>query len=146
MEPPDRGPRLNRSLERLPTSQALPPQLPPVMATGDEGIPARWYRREWRHWPVGWQIASLGACIGVVALLFGRGPSEVLATWTGAGMPAEAVANRVEPSVAALQVLWRVVFEPLLPAAVAVVVAMVVACVAIGLTLHYVVSGRTWHR
>ncbi len=146
MEPADRNQRLTRSLERLHTPQAPPPQSPRVMATADEGIPARWYRREWRQWPVGWQIASLGACIGVVVLLFGRGPSEVLATWTGAGASAEAVASRVEPSIAALQVLWRVVFEPVVPIAAGVVAVMVVACVVIGLMLHYVVSGRTWDR
>jgi len=109
---------------------------------------APWYRREWRQWPVGVQVLSLGLLIGIVALLLGRSPSGLLAGWIVAETvpSSEAVTSRVEPSVAALLVLWRVVVEPLVPVAFGVVIVMALACVVIGLLLHYVVSGRTWHR
>jgi hypothetical protein len=107
-----------------------------------------WYRRDWRQWPSGVQVVSLGVLIGIVALLLGRGPSSLLAGWIveDAVPSSEAVTSRVEPSVAALLVLWRVVVEPLVPVAFGVVIVMALACVVIGLLLYYVVSGRTWHR
>lgn len=145
MEPHDADVRLNGSLERRQPHE-VPPSL--VSAVMREETPGPWYRRGWREWPPGWQVASLGGLIGVVALLLGRGPSSLVAGWLVADtLPAsESVTAPVEPSVAALLVIWRVVVEPLVPVAFGIVIVMALACVVIGLLLHYVVSGRTWHR
>jgi hypothetical protein len=46
----------------------------------------------------------------------------------------------------AVHVVWRVVFEPVVPYAVAVAVLMVVACVAFATALNHVVLERASHR
>ncbi len=148
MEPADLDRRLNRALERLPAPVAPETLLRRVMQTVDSRAHAPWYRREWRQWPLAWQVVSVAAGIGFVALALGRGPSPAVTTWvTGETLaPAQAVTSQVEPTVAALQILWRVVVEPLVPGLFALAMLMFVACVAIGLTLNYVVLGRTWQR
>lgn len=148
MEPADIDRRLNRALERLPMPLAPETLLPKVMQGVHARVALPWYRRAWRAWPLGWQVLSVGACIAVVVLVFSRGPSPALTAWiTGETLaPAQVVTSQVEPTVAALQILWRVVFEPLVPAIFVLAMLMCVACVAIGLTLNYVVLGRTWQR
>ena len=75
-------------------------------------------------------------------------PSPAMVAWlTGRTLePAEAVTNQVQPTVAALQILWRVVLEPLVPGLFGVVLLMCAACAVIGVTLNYVILGRTWQR
>lgn len=148
MEPADIDARLNRALERLPVPRAPETLLPNVMRAVDSRARLPWYRKEWRLWPVGWQVVSVGAGLALVAAILSLRPAvaltEQLADETLA--PAEAVTNQVEPTVAALQILWRVVIEPLMPVLFGLVMVMAVACVVIGLTLNYVVLGRTWQR
>jgi hypothetical protein len=111
-------------------------------------VHAPWYRTEWRRWPLGWQALSVAACIGTIALVIDRGPSQAVTARVAQEtlVPAQAAVSQVEPTVAALQILWRVVFEPFMPALLGLVMLMCVACVAIGLMLNYVVLGRTWQR
>lgn len=104
-----------------------------------------WYRREWRSWPVGWQVVSGAAGLALVALMVVSSPSNVTVS-TDAVPRAGAVTSQVEPTVAALQILWRVVVEPFVPTLFVLAILMGVAVVAIGLTLNYVVLGRTWQR
>jgi len=148
MEPADIDRRLNRALERLPGPRAPETLLPRVLQAVASRVDAPWYRREWRHWPAGWQVLSVGASIALAVLVFSLGPSPALMSWvTGETIvPAQAVTSQVEPTVAALRILWRVVVEPLVPVLFGLAMMMCVACVAIGLTLNYVVMGRTWQR
>jgi len=145
MEPADTDRRLNRALERLSSPRAPETLVPRVMKAVELREHAPWYRREWRAWPLGWQVLSVAALLGVVVLILTRGPSTGWVTGETLA-PAQAVTSQVEPTVAALQILWRVVIEPLVPVLFALVMVMAVACVAIGLTLNYVVLGRTWQR
>jgi hypothetical protein len=148
MEPADLDHRLNRALERLPAPVAPGTLLQKVMQAVDSRAHTPWYRRAWRLWPLGWQVVSLAGCIGLAALVVDQGPwpafAQVVTRDTLA--PAQAVTSQVEPTVAALQILWRVVIAPLVPVVFAMAMLMCVACVAIGLTLNYVVLGRTWQR
>src|SRR5262245_13236160 len=146
MEPADIDRRLNRALERLPVPRAPETLVPRVMQAIESRTNAPWYRREWRLWPLGWQLLSLGAGLGFVLLALTRGPSTTTLVSDEALAPAQAVTRQVEPTVAALQVLWRVVIEPLVPTVFVLAMLMAVACVVIGLTLNYVVLGRTWQR
>ena len=148
MEPADLDRRLNRALEQLRAPQAPATLLPRVMQAVDSRAHSRWYRRAWRLWPLGWQALSLVASIALIAVVVDRGPSPALTQLVAKQTlaPAQAVTNQVEPTVAALQILWRVVLEPLMPGLFAVAMLMCAACVAIGLMLNYVVMGRTWQR
>ena len=80
-------------------------------------VHAPWYRRAWRDWPVAVQGLSLAAGVVMTVLVVRQGPSPAMVAWlTGRTLePAEAVTNQVQPTVAALQILWRVVLEPLVP-------------------------------
>jgi hypothetical protein len=113
-----------------------------------ERVHAPWYRKEWLLWPLALRVLSGCACVGLAIIVLGRAPSPALTEWVAeeAAAPAQVVTGQVEPTVAALQILWRVVFEPLVPALFALAMLMCVACVVIGLTLNYVVLGRTWQR
>jgi hypothetical protein len=148
MEPADGERRLNRALERLPAVSAPPTLLPRVMRAVESRVYAPWYRRAWRLWPLGWRVFSVAAGIALVLVVVRSDPSPALAERvTGETLaPARAVTSQVEPTVAALLILWRVVFEPLLPGLFAIALLMCVLCVAIGLLINYVVLGRTWQR
>ncbi len=79
---------------------------------------------------------------GVVVVALGLSPqTDRLAD--DALARSQAVSSQVEPTVAALQILWRVVLEPFLPAALGVILVMGAACAAIGLAISYLVLGRT---
>ncbi len=148
MEQADVDRRLDGALERLPAPQAPGTLLLRVMQAVESRAHAPWYRRAWRLWPLGWQALSLVASAGLVAFLGRHAPSPMLMqlvardTWA----PAHAVIRQVEPTVAALQILWRVALEPLVPLTFALAMLMCVASVAIGLTLNFVLLGRTWQR
>jgi hypothetical protein len=109
---------------------------------------APWYRREWRLWPLGWRALAVAVGLAVVFLAVERGPSPSIAGWVAGDTlePARTVTSQVEPTVAAMLILWRVVVEPLMPGLLAIALLMLVLCVAIGLMLNYVVLGRTWQR
>jgi hypothetical protein len=139
MEPGDPPTRLSQAPGALPQTMQSP-TVTPAMQSG-----APWYRREWRDWPF-WlrTVSALGGALVVVAALVVSPSTDRLAD--DALAPAQAVTSQVEPTVAALQVLWRVVVEPLLPVAAAVVLVMGAACAAIGLAINYLVQGRTSRR
>ncbi len=148
MEPADIDRRLDQALERLPPPGAPRTLLPRVMQAVDLRAHAPWYRREWRRWPLGWRVLSLAACMALVALIWGRGPSlGLMQELTRQALaPAQAVTSQVGLMFAALPILWRVVLEPLVPALFGVAMLMCVACVTIVLMLNYVVMGRTWQQ
>lgn len=142
--------RISRALDRLEAPSAPQTLLPSVMAAVHARAYAPWYRREWRLWPHGWQVAS---AVGSVTLLAGAlrwWPSPVLIARllgnSGVLDGAAALSGWVEPTVSAMQILWRVVFEPVVPALCALVMLTGMACVTLGLTLNYVAFGRTWQR
>ncbi len=150
MEPADLDSRLTRALAQLPSPVAPDSLLPRIRQTIGRGRQPPWYRRAWREWPRTWQALSVGASVTAVALVVGQ-PGLIPGDWasanvTAAAEPVQRVTRQVEPTVAALQVLWRVFVEPLAPVLLGLVVVMGTACVVIVLALNYLVVGRTWQR
>ena len=142
MEPADQDRRLSRALARLPAPNAPATLLPGALRRFQVREQPPWYRREWREWPIVWRVLSAMSCAAVVVVALGLSPrTDQLAD--DALARSQAVSSQVEPTVAALQILWRVVLEPLLPAAFGVILVMGAACAAIGLAISYLVLGRT---
>jgi len=101
-------------------------------------------------WPRGWQLASAVGSMSLLAGALGWWPLLALTTGLLGNSRvldgAAALSGRVEPTVVAVQILWRVVFEPIVPALCALAMLTGMACVTLGLTLDYVAFGRTWQR
>lgn len=148
MDPADLERRIDVALKRLPVPAAPPSLVPRVMAAVETVQRAPWYRREWVRWPRAWQAASALAAASLVALLVWWVPSLEAPSWLSApsGQDVAAVTTRVEPTLVAMQILWRVVFEPFVPWFFALAMLMCVAVVVIGITLNYLAFGRTWQR
>lgn len=136
MEPADLERRLGEALARLPLPQAPPTLAPRVMVALARRRGRPWYRREWLEWPRQWQVvsAALGALVIVGLARLDTG---------GAAAVSDA---RVGSTLLAVQILWRVVVEPVLPVVFGLAMVMSLACVALGLTLNFVAQGRTWPR
>jgi hypothetical protein len=125
---------VSREVSRLPTPRAPRTLLPRVMAAVAEMAGRPWYARAWRTWPIGWQIASAVAC-----LLFVAGASlslpvvqefAVLHTSPLAGdltLRFGGVFARLMETSRAIEVVWRVVVEPV---AGYVLIPMLVMCAA----------------
>ena len=136
MEPADLERRLGEALARLPQPKAPASLTPRVMAAIARQAGRPWYRREWLEWPRQWQIVS--AALGAL-LVVGLASVDVGGT--------TAVPDaRVGTTVLAMQILWRVVVEPVLPIVFGLAMVMCLTCVVLGLTLNYVALGRTWPR
>ncbi|MEQ1573894.1 MAG: hypothetical protein ABL993_06560 [Vicinamibacterales bacterium] len=149
-DPADLERRVDHALHGLETPRAPLTLLPRVMAAVHARTSLPWYRREWRLWPLGWQLASGVASAVLLVLALSRWPSLELTPGllrnTGALDGATELTNRVDLALAAVQVLWRVVVEPVVPVLFALTMLTCAACMALGLTLNYIALGRTWQR
>jgi hypothetical protein len=150
MQPADLERMVHRELRRLPSPMAPATLVPRVLAAVQQWSARPWYERAWFTWPIGWQVISLAALVG----LFGAGvmvvPSAeqaieaMVATRVAAvtGMFA-ILAERGGALVAAAQIVWRSLGAPLVPYAFVVVTLMCLACAAFGTALNRVVFERT---
>ena len=149
MDPADLARLIDRELRALPPPRAPRALLPRIMAAVEERARRRWYTRAWLQWPVGWQLASALALIGVVAtgsLLLPQLRDAVMALTFVAnvrGNVAES-AREVEVATTAVRVVWRTLLAPVVPWAFALITLMCAACAVFGTALNHLVFGRAF--
>jgi hypothetical protein len=149
-DPSNLAQRLDHALHQAAQPRAPRTLLPRVMAAVQASARVPWYRREWRRWPLGWQLASgvpTAALLGLA--LSAWSPSALAASLlehAGAVDSAARMTRYVELAVTTTQVLWLVVGTRIVPALAAVAVLMAVECVLLGFTLTHVTLGRTGQR
>lgn len=140
---------VGRELRQLPSPRAPHTLLPRVMAAVRAWTERPWYERAWFTWPLGWQVASAAALMLLGILLPGAWAATVGAASTfAAPMIGEVVeiAGRAAVAVNAAAVLWRALFEPVIPYVFGLVMVMCLACAAFGAALNHVVFGRILQR
>jgi hypothetical protein len=147
---PDLETRVDRQLRRLPAPRAPQTLLPRVMSAVQAWTERPWYTRAWVTWPLGWQIVSVAVLAAIVAggaLLLPRAQSG-LATVAAAFSTNDvtAVSQQVAETTSSARILWRTLLEPLLTYVFGIVVLMVLACVAFGTALNYVVIEKAAQR
>jgi hypothetical protein len=139
---------VGRELSRLPLPRAPHTLLPRVLAAVEQWSERPWYGRAWFTWPLGWQIVSLAALsLLVAAAVLMPSAQAVVSDATSRlapGLMGEVAktAHRVEATMNAGRVLWRVLLEPLTAYGFGLVVLMSLACAALGTALNRVVLGR----
>ena len=146
MQPADLDRTVHRELRRLPSPMAPATLLPRVLAAVQQWSQRPWYERAWFTWPIGWQVISLAALVGLIGAGVMVIPSaeqfiEAMAAprvAAATGMFA-IVAERAGAIVAAAQIVWRSLGAPLVPYAFVVVTLMCLACAALGTALNRVV-------
>jgi hypothetical protein len=141
---------VHEELRRLPAPIAPRTLLPRVMAAVQAWAARPWYARAWFTWPIGLQVMSLAAVAGILvgAVVIAPGAEQMVRTAiaaraSGISMAVTSVARQMEGGVIAARALWRVLGEPLVPYAFAVVALMALACVTFGTALNRVAFGRT---
>jgi hypothetical protein len=137
-------------LRRLPSLEAPSTLLPRVMAAVQQWTLRPWYERAWFTWPLGWQVISLAALVGLAGAGVVAFPSAEHALVTAIAartviMTAAlgSVLGHAEAAIAAGRIVWRALGEPLVPYAFTVVLLMCLACVAFGTVLNRVAFERT---
>jgi hypothetical protein len=137
-------------LRRLPTPVAPITLLPRVLAAVQQWSLRPWYERAWFTWPIGWQVISLAALVGLVGAAVVISPAAEHALSTNLAARIAAVAAAIEPLVghaqaaaAAGRIIWRALGAPLVPYAFVVVALMCAACAAFGTALNRVAFERT---
>jgi len=148
MNPTDLETLVDRELRRLPALRAPHTLLPRVLAAVQRWSQRPWYARAWFTWPIGGQIASAAALVLIVAGSAMLLASAQTAIDQSAGRLLSGVtpfAYRVEATLNAARVVWRVVVEPLAVYALVLVVLMGLACVAFGTALNHVAFRRAVH-
>jgi len=137
-------------LRRLPLPEAPSTLLPRVMAAVQAWTFRPWYQRAWFTWPLGWQVMSLAAFVGLAGAGVVIAPSAeqafvaAMAARTSAATAAlGSVLGHAEAAIAAGRIVWRALGEPLVPYAFTVVLLMCIACVAFGTVLNRVAFERT---
>jgi hypothetical protein len=150
MNTPDLEPRVDRELRRLPAPRAPHTLLPRVMAAAEAWAERPWYTRAWVTWPLAWQVVSIAALVAIVAggaVLLPQARSAATSVTTAfASDEAVAVTQQVADTTSSARILWRTLLEPLLTYVFGIVVLMVLACVAFGTALNYVVIEKAAHR
>jgi hypothetical protein len=144
---------IGRELRQLPAPRAPHTLLPRVLAAVHAWTMRPWYERTWFTWSLGWQLASGAALILLVAgggmLLPGARAAAVVAASTFAAPMIGEVAGVAEGTAVAVNagaVLWRALFEPLVPYVFGLVVLMCLACATFGSALNHVAFGRIGQR
>ena len=137
-------------LRRLPSHEAPSTLLPRVMAAVQEWTLRPWYERAWFTWPLGWQVISLAALVGLAGagvVIFPSAEHALVAAIAARTAAATAafgsVLGHAEAAIAAGRIVWRALGEPLVPYAFTVVLLMCLACVAFGTALNRVAFERT---
>jgi hypothetical protein len=144
---------VDRELRRLPAPRAPHTLLPRVMAAVQEWSRRPWYTQAWFSWPVAWQAVS----IAVLTLLVAGAALLLPGAWTAAIDAAASLTGgvrsdmavtvrRAQMTIAAAEILWRAVFEPLAAYAFVLVALMCVACAAFGALLNSVILERAVQR
>ena len=150
MNTPDLETRVDRELRRLPAPRAPHTLLPRVMAAAQAWAERPWYTRAWVTWPLAWQVVSIAALVAIVAggaVLLPHARSAATSVTTAfASDEAVAVTQQVAYTTSSARILWRTLLEPLLTYVFGIVVLMVLACVAFGTALNYVVIEKAAHR
>ena len=137
-------------LRRLPPPEAPSTLLPRVLAAVQEWTLRPWYERAWFTWPLGWQVISLAALVGLAGagvVIFPSAEQALVAAIAARTAVVTAalggVFGHAEAAIAAGRIVWRALGEPLVPYAFTVVLLMCLACVAFGTVLNRVAFGRT---
>jgi hypothetical protein len=141
---------VHEELRRLPTPVAPATLLPRVLAAVHGWALRPWYERAWFTWPIGWQVISLAALVGLIGGCVVISPSAEQALATTMAARASAVTaslqsafGHAEAVATAGRILWRALGEPLVPYVFTVVLLMCLACVAFGSVLNRVTVERT---
>ena len=150
MNPEDLERLADRELKRLPAPRAPHTLLPRVMAAVQEWAARPWYARAWFTWPLGWQVISLAALVGLAGAGVVMFPSAEQALVTAVASRTAvlsaalgSVLGHTEAAITAGRIVWRALGEPLVPYAFTVVLLMCLACVAFGTVLNRVAFERT---
>ncbi len=150
MQPADLERSVHRELRRLPSPMAPATLLPRVLAAVQHWSARPWYDRAWFTWPIGWQVISLAALVGLIGAGVMVVPSaeQSIETMVAARMAAATatfaiIAQQAGAVVSAAQILWRSLGAPLVPYAFVVVTLMCLACAAFGTALNRVAFERT---
>jgi hypothetical protein len=147
---PDLERLVDRELRRLPTPRAPQTLLPRVMHAVQAQAHRPWYTRAWVTWPIGWQIVSVAALAAIVAggaVLLPHARTAVATIAAAfASDDVTAVSQQVAETTSGAGILWRTLLSPLLSYVFGIVVLMVLACVAFGTALNYVVIEKAAHR
>jgi hypothetical protein len=136
---------VGRELRQLPAPRAPHTLMPRVLAAVRAWTERPWYERAWFSWPLGWQVASAAALILIGMLLpLARNMAVAAVSPFAAPMMSELVdvAGRTVVAVNAASVLWRALFQPVIPYVFGLAMMMCLACVAFGAALNHVVLGR----
>ena len=149
MDPADLERFVVGELRRLPAPRAPHTLLPRVLAAVEAWAARPWYARAWFTWPFEGQVVLVAALLLLVAggamLLPGAWESNpaagFMARVTG---DLSVISVRAEVAMNAAQVLWRTLFAPFLPYALALVVLMCLACIVFGVALNRVAFERTF--
>jgi hypothetical protein len=142
--------RVARALAQLPTRRAPDTLLPRVMAAVQAWVGRPWYQRAWFTWPVGWQLATVGALVLMAVSTWEWAPALDIAALLTRLMPVSSrpLSPEATSSLSAFRVaagvLWQGL-QPILVVAFIVVVAMATACLAAAVALNRAVFGRTQH-
>jgi hypothetical protein len=149
MDPADLERLIDRELRSLPGPRAPRALLPRVMAAVNETVNRPWYSRTWLQWPVGWQLASALALIGVVAaggviLPQLRDAVEAISFVANVRSDVASSTREVETATTAVRVLWRTLLAPVVPWAFGLVTLMCAACAVFGTALNHLVFGRAF--
>ena len=150
MNTPDLETRVDRELRHLPAPRAPHTLLPRVMDAVQAWAERPWYTRAWVTWPLAWQVVSVAALMAIVA----GGAVLLPHAWSAAASVGAAfasddtavVSQQVADTTNSARILWRTLLEPLLTYVFGIVVLMVLACVAFGTALNYVVIEKAAHR
>jgi hypothetical protein len=153
MRPSDLETLVHRELQKLPLPRAPYTLLPRVMAAVQEWTMRPWYARAWFTWPLQWQVASITALLAIVVAVAVLLPGAQAAAVSGVSRlvarpmgDVAGIAQQVQTTTSAAEVLWRLLLQPLVGYAFALVVLMCLACVAFGAALNYVVIERAFQR
>jgi hypothetical protein len=147
MRPDD---RLSRALQQLPTRRAPDTLLPRVMAAVHAWVGRPWYQRAWFTWPLGWQLATVGALVLMTVSTWEFAPPLDMGRTLVRMVPqsvqplSAGTSSSLSALLTAAGVLWQGL-QPILIVAFVIVAAMATACLAAAVALNRAVFGRTQH-
>lgn len=150
MDPADLEALIDRELKRLPAPRAPHTLLPRALAAADVWSRRPWYTRGWTAWPFAWQLISVSALVLVAAAMAAFVPAaqayvtSLVAAAAASDVVRETLAGaqRAAAAAGAMQIVWTTLIEPLAVYLVLLAGLLYMTCVAFGLALERVASGR----